>query len=328
MVGTSSVFLVSVDDMRSCKDKAGVATGIPDIPVVSTARVQACSDQSFPVTGSLVVCSTQNDHPQTYVAPVGRGLWYQKNVEKDLHGVYIFGSDSKSARDSAFATLGQLRAIGIKSDGDFDRSGAAQQSEYTAIVQTIKSKGSNYAQCTGQYTCTVLLRKEATLQGVNSVKVWDCAGQCYDPKFLTSGGPDVEGQYVTLNYLPFLDKKEQKANKMVANFVKYTGADKVDGFGAYAWSAAIAFRDAVNAVVKKDGVNGLTRANLFTALNNIHTFNADGMFGTVDLAGRLVSPCHVLLQVKNGTFVRVFPKKPGTFDCAKKNAIHVQLDLL
>ncbi len=33
---------------------------------------------------------------------------------------------------------------------------------------------------------------------------------------------------------------------MLANFVKYTGADKADGFGVYSWSAAIAFRDAVN----------------------------------------------------------------------------------
>ena len=33
---------------------------------------------------------------------------------------------------------------------------------------------------------------------------------------------------------------------MLANFVKYTGADKADGFGVYAWSAMIAFRDAVN----------------------------------------------------------------------------------
>jgi len=327
IVGTSSVFLVSVDDMRTCKDKAGAATGLPDIPFVTTARVQACSDQSFPVTGSLVVCSTQNDHPQTYVAPVGRGLYWQKKFGSDLHGVYVFGSDSKSARDSSFETLGQLRTIGIKSDGDFDRSASAQQSEYTPIVQAIKSKGSTYAQCTGQYTCTVLLRKEASLQGVTSVKVWDCGGQCYDPKFLATGGPDVEGEYIYLNYLPFLDKKEQKANKMLGNFVKYTGADKVDGFGAYAWPAAEAFREAVDSVVKKDGVNGITRQSLFGALNGIHDLDAGGMFGTTDLAARQVTNCFVLLQVQHGQFVRVYPKKVGTMSCAPKNLMDVKLDI-
>jgi ABC-type branched-subunit amino acid transport system substrate-binding protein len=329
MVGTSAVFLTTVDDMRGCKDKAGVATGIPDIPFVTTALAQQCSDQTFPMAPPQVICSTKDQRPdQTFQASVGRAFYYQKKYGKDLHGVYVFGSDSKSARDSSFSSgLGQMRAVGIKSDKDFDRPGSATQPDYTPVVQAIKASNSNYAQCTGQYTCTVLLRKEATVQGVTTVKVWDCGVQCYDKKFLASGGADVENEYVDTLFLPFLDKKEQKANKMLANYVKYTGADKVDGFGDYAWSAGVAFRDAVNAVVKKDGVNGLTRANLFTALNNIHSFNADGMFGTIDLAGRVATPCHVLSQVKNGKFARVFPTKPGTFDCAKKNLIQVKLDI-
>ena len=41
-----------------------------------------------------------------------------------------------------------------------------------------------------------------------------------------------------------------------------------------------------------------------------------------------MTPCHVLTQVKNGEFVRVTPKKPGTFDCAAKNVIETQLDLV
>jgi hypothetical protein len=34
------------------------------------------------------------------------------------------------------------------------------------------------------------------------------------------------------------------------------------------------------------------------------------------------------MQVQKGQFVRVFPTKPGTMDCAKKNVVHVQLNLL
>ena len=131
----------------------------------------------------------------------------------------------------------------------------------------------------------------------------------------------------TLNSLPFYDRREQKAKPMLANFVHYTGTDKVDGVGVYAWSAAVAFRDAVNATVKAHGVNGLTRANLFAALNNIHKFDADGVIGTTDLAGRKVSDCHVLTQVRNGTFVRVEPTKPGTFDCNPKYVIRRRVQL-
>jgi Periplasmic binding protein len=326
-VGTSAVFLTSVDDMRNCKDSTGAVTGLPDIPFVSTALVQQCSDQSFPMAPPQVICSTATQHPQTFQASVGRGRYYEKKYGKDLHGIYIFGSDSKSARDSSFASLGALRDIGITSDGDFDRTGRATQSEFTEIVQTMKTKGSTYGACTGQYTCTVNLRKEAALQGLTGVKVWDCGVQCYDKQFLSAGGADVEGQYVDTLYLPFLSKADQKANPMLANFVKYTGADKVASFGAYAWSAGIAFRDAVNAAVKKNGINGVTRKTIFAELNKIHNFSADGMFAPIDLAGRNPSDCSVTMQVKNGDFVRVNPTKPGTFDCSPKNVIQRKLDL-
>jgi len=47
-----------------------------------------------------------------------------------------------------------------------------------------------------------------------------------------------------------------------------------------------------------------------------------------DLAGRKVTPCDVTLQVKNGTFVRVNPTKPGTYSCAPDNVITRKLDLI
>ena len=69
------------------------------------------------------------------------------------------------------------------------------------------------------------------------MKVWDCTTGCYSKSFLKDGGSDVDDQYVDILYLPFLSSAERKANPMLGNFVKYTGADKADGFGVYAWSA-------------------------------------------------------------------------------------------
>ena len=114
---------------------------------------------------------------------------------------------------------------------------------------------------------------------------------------------------------------------MLANFVRFTGQDKIDGAGIFAWAAAVAFRDAVNADVKAHGVNGLTRANLLAALNGIHKFDADGMIAPHDFAGRKITDCQVLMQVRNGRFVRVQPTKPGTFDCNPKYVITRRLDL-
>jgi hypothetical protein len=40
------------------------------------------------------------------------------------------------------------------------------------------------------------------------------------------------------------------------------------------------------------------------------------MLGPTDVGSRKVSPCVVILQVKDGKFVRVHPKKKGAFDCS------------
>ena len=82
MVGTSAVGLSSVDNMRNCKDSTGAVTGLPDIPFVSTALVQQCSDQSFPMAPPQVICSTKDQHPQTFQPNVGRGVLLQEEVRQ------------------------------------------------------------------------------------------------------------------------------------------------------------------------------------------------------------------------------------------------------
>jgi hypothetical protein len=195
------------------------------------------------------------------------------------------------------------------------------------VVQAMKDHQSNYGQAiTAQ--AMVLLRKEAALQNLTGVKVWDCGVGCYDEQnFLKAGGSDVEGQYVDLLFLPFYSKADQKANPATGNYVKYTGQDNIASFGAYAWAAGLAFRDAVNAQVKAGGVNSLTRKTLFEQLNKIHKFDADGMFAPIDLAGRQISNCSVTTQVKNGDYVRVSPTKAGTFKCWPNGIITEKYDI-
>ena len=93
--------------------------------------------------------------------------------------------------------------------------------------------------------------------------------------------------------------------------MKYTGKDNAASFGASTWAAGIAFRDAVNAIVKRDGVNGVTRKSLLVELSNIHDFDAEGMIAPIDIAGRKVTECDVTLQVRDGEFVRVHPDQAG-----------------
>jgi hypothetical protein len=328
LVGTSAVFLNNVDDIEGCVDQAGAVTGMPNITVVATEVAQQCSRTTYAINPPQLMCATKDQHPQTYQANVGRAFYYEKKFGKKLHGGYILSGDLKSAENANRASMTQMQSAGsgIKQDFEALLSATAPQSAYAPIVQQLKQNSSNYAQSGGVFGTTVALRKEAKLEGLNDPKfVWDCTLQCYDRKLIEQGGTDVEGQFVSTLFLPF---EEASSNKSLANFLKFTGKDKADGFGIQAYASGLLLSQAVDQIVKASGVNGLTRKALFDQLATINDFDAGGMIGKTNIAARETSNCYVLTQVKGGKFVRVTPTKKGTFDCKARNRLEIQLDLI
>jgi hypothetical protein len=87
---------------------------------------------------------------------------------------------------------------------------------------------------------------------------------------------------------------------------------------------ALLFQDAVQKAVANGGT--LTRASLFTALNNEHSFNADGIIGTTDIGKHIPSDCDVVAQLQNGVWQRVYPAKAGTFDCNPANLVTIKMN--
>ena len=326
IVGTAALFLNNMDDAVACKDLEGAATGIPDLAIVTTEVAQQCSPVTFGVNPPQLDCSTKDQHPQIFRANQGPVKYYQRAIDKNLHGVFVYGNDLKSATIGGLSLARGAQTGGVKADAEIGVSARAPQSAFTPIVQQIKDTNANYVANTGPFNTLVSLRKEAKLQGLDPKSiVWDCWSNCYDKRLIEQGGADVEGQYVSLSQLPF---NEAKSNKALANYIKFAGKDNVDGFGAYAWLAGLLLRDSVHAIVKRDGVNGLTRAALLEQLENTHTFDGDGMWGTTDIGNHKASDCFVLMRVKNGAFTRVYPREPGTFDCKKGNEVNVHTDLL
>jgi hypothetical protein len=321
IVGTSALFLNNVDDLLTCPDGRKVATGLPDFPVLTTEVAHQCSPVSHGINPPIIDCATKDQKPQTYRGSVGATNYYLKKYgKKNLHGLFVYPSDVKAAKNTQVPAFKAQQDAGIKQDATFDISATAQQSAYTPLVQAIKDKQSTYARHGGNDAGTIALMKEAKLQGVNSVKVWDCSLQCYDEDILKA--PETEGLYVWSLFLPF---DEANQNKMLKNYTKYVGK-KADGFGAQAWASGILVRDVVNQIVEENGPNGLTRAAMLQTVDGITDFTADGMLGNTNPGERVPSPCYVLTQVKKGKFVRVWPEKKGTFDC-KNELYEIKLDL-
>ena len=326
LVGTEALFNSNMDDAINCKDINGQATGIPDLAAIATGIPETCAPITYTPTGPQLLCDTKSQHPQTYQGNQGDSTWFKKNVNKNIHGAFVLPNDTPDANRGDAVQQAIWLQNGGKADQTVTASGRDPQSVYTPVVQKMKTDNSNLGWNGLAFANVVQFREEAQLQGLtNPDIIWECTTACYDKKYIATGGDAVNNTYITMAFLPF---EEAKYNQGLANYLKYTGKDKVAGLGVYAWAAGLEFQQALQSVVKDKGNNGITRANMLTALKGMTSFNADGFVGTANVGGKVTTDCFVLEQVQKGKFVRVWPKKKGTFDCTKSNHVQVKADLI
>jgi ABC-type branched-subunit amino acid transport system substrate-binding protein len=323
MVGTAAVFMNNVDDMVGCVDAEGSATGLPDINTFTQDLVHQCSPVSYSVSPPQLDCTTKDDVEKTYRSSLGQ-IRYYLSQDKNLHGICVGPGDLKSTEITGRVHCQAVEQLGIELDGEgfYTASARAPQSALAPIVAAAKADESTYLYALSGYQGVVALRKEAKLQGLTSVEVWDCSRSCYSDEFLETGGADVEDQYSFLNTLP-LD--ETKQNKALRDYVKNVGKDNADAFGATGWAAGMLFHQVIDEIVDEHGVNGITRARILDQLAATEDFDAGGLLATTNVGARIPSDCYNLQQVQDGEFVRVHPKKAGTFDCSPKNITIVKL---
>jgi hypothetical protein len=311
-VGTTALFLNDVSGMNGCRDRAGNATGIPDIAELQTDPAQQCSKVSFAALPTNSSCPYPGSGPRSFKVLPTQYDFYAAKYGTDLHGLFVIPKDTPSTISSSMPVFRGFNQMGVKSDAEFGMSGLATQPQYTQVAQAIKQHHSNFVSSLLDYSGVVLARKEAAVQGANNVTVWDCALNCYDQRLITTGGSAMEGTYVWLSYLPFEDRG---TNPELDAFLKY---DKhPDGWGMQAWLAGEILVRAVNDAIAAHGndPNAVTRANILAAVRNLHDFDANGLMAKTDVAARSRSACLVGMQVQGGKFVRVDPQQPGTFDC-------------
>ena len=321
MVGNNALFNPDPSPMTDCADKAGHTTGLPDVAALTNDINEQCAPTAFTVTGTSRHCPNE---PGAFPSPalIAPTQWLLQKYGP-LHGLYLVPGDLPTTVQSSTYLLVAQEQAGVTWDATPKVSGLDAQPSYTPRVQLAKSKGSNYVYDGLNDIGMIRMRKEAAAQGLTSVKVWACSLACYTKAFLAEGGADVDGTYLSMSFLPF---EEAKYNAEDQAYVSALGS-KVDSFGANAWQAAGAFKQAVDNVVKQKGPNGVTRAAVLDALQGITNFTDNGWTGPISLKGTgAFSGCYLILQVQQGKYVRVYPSKPGTMDCKSSNITTVNVD--
>jgi hypothetical protein len=320
MVGSNALFNPDVSAMVGCKDAAGVATGLPDLPGTANDPEQLCSSTTFMASSVVQRCPIAKSGPQHFTANAGPARWYVKHFPGLGHSMYMIPGDLPTTIQSATYIIRTQELGGVHYDATPKVSGRTEQAGYTPIIQTMRSLHIDSVTNGLTDTAMIRLRREAKAQGYDGVKLWTCIPSCYSKAFLESAA-DVDGTYVTLGNLPF---EEKDMNENLAAFVDTLG-DKVNGFGGAAWQSANLFKQAVDDVVAAKGPNGLTRASFMEAVAKVKDFDSDG-WGARKPTLRSSSPCFVIVQLRDGAFHRVYPEKKGTMDCNPGNLVEFDLD--
>src|SRR5579875_912083 len=324
LVGTSANALEDISDIDGCKNAQGKPVGIPNLAAFAFPPL-SCDPDTYLASGLGSYCATAKENPQTYTVPVGDARYFTAHY-KDLHGIWLYDSDVPTFKIVQTPVFQADSNLGIKKDGQafYAVAGAAPQSALTPFIQVIKSSGSTYVYDDTTTANMVLVRREAQLQGVNSVKVWECNSGCYDPSFYQQGGASVNGTYAMLLNLPYLS--DYQANPALSRLVRQLGGvGNLNNNALNSYVMALLFQDAVQKAVANGGT--LNRQTLFAALKDEHSFNADGIIGTTDIGNRTPSDCEVLVQLQNGVWQRVDPVKPGTFNCSSANVTQIKMNV-
>jgi ABC-type branched-subunit amino acid transport system substrate-binding protein len=274
--------------------KPTTACGVPSVTALSQpARTR--SDLVF----------NPSPNPGDKVA-LGRYQWLKKQfpgVQKSAAMLYASTATTQNSGEQQIAGMEQLgynftyrgvTEINVVNWGPFVNALRQHQTTYlTMVADPVNWAG---------------LQREMVAQGVK-VKVTDATSTVYSPAYIQQAGSAAEGTLIALTTAPFEDAKKLPEMANYMKWVKKMGGTPTS-IGVEVWSAGLLFATAVQSL----GSN-VTRKGLLTALKGIHQWDGNGIQAPADPGNKVPTGCFLYLQVKNGKFVRLYPKQG--FACSK-----------
>jgi ABC-type branched-subunit amino acid transport system substrate-binding protein len=289
LVGSFSLF-----DSYGCKALAQ-NPGVPDVSVTLD-----------PVTNALPnVFSAQ---PLAVGSGLGPLQYYKKHFPKDT----TVGTIVSNVQTSLSQWVGQKAAL--EHEGyhvAYVRDIGPTETDFTTDVISMRNDHVNAVDLTAvDWQVGAEFVQNAAAQGWHPGLIFS-AGPIYADQFVAhAGGPAAtngiqigQGQSLYLGQ----DANTIPADKLFLSYVKKVSPSWTpDLFTLYGWASAALFVQALQAA----GANP-TRGSVLAQLKKITAFNAGGLIATANPAQKKPASCYVMMQIKNGNYVRTQPAKSG-----------------
>jgi ABC-type branched-subunit amino acid transport system substrate-binding protein len=296
LVGSFSLF-----DGYGCAALAS-NTAVPDVSVTLDPGTNALPNDF----------SVQPLSGQQGLGPVA---YYKQHYPKDKT-VGAIVSDVASAKTQMAQQFAALKHEGYTISYVDDVN--PLQTDFTTDVINMKNKGVNAVDLTGiDWQDAAIFVENANTQNWHPGLIFS-EGPVYADQFIShAGGPAAtNGIQIGQVYALYLgqDAKAIPAVRQFVTYVKKVNSSWVpDLYTLYGWMSAELFVQALKAAGPDP-----TRGDVMTQLKKVTSFDADGLLAGSDPAAKTVTPCFLMMGIKNGQYVRELPKKTG-FDCNAKS---------
>lgn len=298
LVGTGSVF--DTDGAA-----ASVECGLPDIAAYTATAGKTLAPN--------VITPVPNPPENNAVGPA-RYL-VDEYPDAVQAAAVISSSQVPAAWTQALRVEETWSAVGF----DFIYKGdtSMRQETYSAEAQQMKNDGIRFVTMVSEVAETAKLLRDMDTQGFEP-DVVALGAQYYDAELLTE--PASEGAYIEMNTIPFEEADTVPAMQQYLDAYEALGSPiKPTALGVQAFSAGLLFAEAA-----KNAGADLTRESLVDAMRNITSWDGGGLHFETNPGEETRAPCALVLQVRDGAFVRAHPEEPGTFSCEPENIVEVE----
>lgn len=281
---------------------AGITAGAPTVPDIGTA----ISQQRF---NSPYNFSPQPTPPGYHIGEYEYFKSDPKYAQATQHMALLVENTPQTAATGQYEEAA-LKSLGYKFVFT-DTTLQPTDPTFNGDVQKMKAAGVQGV--IFQATGTIIGQlANAMYQAGMKIVLGNYSPPAYDPAFIKNAGPGANGTVIS-QPLALYDGEDANLIPMVGILDQwYSRVDPgqvPDIYAVYSWMSGLLLAKALNTA------GSVTRSALLDGLKQLTSFTADGLEPPANPAGKKPPTCWVLIDVKNGRFVRD-PATPTGFRCS------------
>jgi ABC-type branched-subunit amino acid transport system substrate-binding protein len=243
---------------------------------------------------------------------LGPFKYYKKKYGSAIQHVGTIDTNVASAEAQSEADFAAMKSLGYKIV--YQRTANPLESDFTDDILKMQADGVQMVYIVGEDVEAVAeMAKEMKQEGFTP-KLFSTNGVAYDSSYIPDAGTAANGTYTDLQTALYggQDAKSVPAVALFDKWVKKVNPTAaIDTYAVYGWASAQLFVQALKAA----GPNP-TRSELFTQLNKITSFSANGLLANGNPAQKVPETCWILAKVSNGKWGRVPPSPKSGYVCS------------